>query len=407
MMAWRITCLALLLMSFGCKKKPAARPYPLHWAVGNVDRAEVLSLLAAGADINSKDWYGLTPLQHAARTGQVGMVELLIAHGAVVDANSAYWGTPLHCAAEEGHVAAARRLIAAGARINVKSSWHHTTPLQIAFLCQHIKAADLLLGAGADPNARDEWGRTVLHDAALNGQMDFAELFTAKGAPPNARDNEGLMPSHEAAWENRLEMARLLLAHGAEVNARDVYGQTPLHVAAINGFTAIFDLLVAQGADVNMRDESGLTPLDYIRSPAAPPIVTMSADGKGPCSVIVAKPNTVRHFLRDQQIAFDRVWIPQKQDIESLNLKAAIEQNPQTDPQAANRRRDVLHGLTEFNREYAGFVAEGRKYIFCNLDYWSESNAQPTDGEFAWVSQARVVIDPADGTAIRIYCNGY
>jgi len=175
-------------------------------------------------------------------------------------------------------------------------------------------------------------------------------------------------------------------------------------VAAINRFTELFDLLVAQGADATLKDEQGSTPLDYVRSPHAPPMVTVSMDGKSPYSVIIAKPDIVRRSLRYQRIAFDRVWIPQRQDIETLDLQAAIEKNPQADEHASYRREYVLDDLEEANREYAGFIVKGKKYIFCSLDY--SSNRQPLDAQFSLDSRASMVIDPANGTALRIYLIG-
>lgn len=220
------------------------------------------------------------------------------------------------------------------------------------------------------------------------------------------RDNEGLTPLHEAVWENRLDMVELLLAHRAGINIRDLSDQTPLHVAAINGFTDLFDLLVAQGADATLKDERGSAPLDYVRAPRPASIIVVSPDGESPYSVIITRPNVVRRSLRHQRIAFDRVWIPQKQDIEALDLHAAIERNSQADQHASFRRECVLDDLAKANREYAGFIGEGRKYIFCNLDYPNTPNRQPQDAGFTLGTEARVVIDPVQGIAVRIYLMG-
>ena len=59
--------------------------------------------MAAGADVNAKDWMGWTPLHEAADGGHKAIVELLIAEGA--DVNAKAWGdaTPLDSAIRHNH----------------------------------------------------------------------------------------------------------------------------------------------------------------------------------------------------------------------------------------------------------------------------------------------------------------
>jgi len=206
---------------------------------------------------------------------------------------------------------------------------------------------------------------------------------------------------HEAAWENRLEMARLLVAYGANANSGDADGQTPLHVAALNGYRQLFDLLVARGADPHAKNQQGLTPFDYTRAPAAPQVVRVRVDGKNPYSIIITSQNEARHFLRSLLIPFERVWIPNKCDIEALDLKAAIEQGFRSGSRVSPHIDYLLDHLPEYNQEYAGFIREDRKYVFCNMD-WGEPERDFNDPRFSWVSQWRVVIDLAGGTAVQI-----
>ncbi|MDA7625073.1 ankyrin repeat domain-containing protein, partial [bacterium] len=89
--------------------------------------------LAAGADVNSKDWHGYTPLHiAAARNSPIEIAELLIANGADVNAKDNYGETPLHSAVSEGHKEIAKLLVAAGADVNVKGGWGGDTPLDLA-----------------------------------------------------------------------------------------------------------------------------------------------------------------------------------------------------------------------------------------------------------------------------------
>jgi len=76
--------------------------------------------LAADADVNAKQVYGMTPLHHAAGKGQKEIVELLIAEGADVNSKNDWVRTPLHNAANEGHKEIAELLISNGADVNAK-----------------------------------------------------------------------------------------------------------------------------------------------------------------------------------------------------------------------------------------------------------------------------------------------
>ncbi len=203
--------------------------------------------------------------------------------------------------------------------------------------------------------------------------------------------------------------ARALIARGADANARDIRGETPLHVAARNNYQELFNLLVTKGADIVLKDDRGHSAGDYARLPAAPQTVTLFADGKHPYVVVIVNPNTVREFLRRESILYDRVWIPGREDIEALDLKSAIENSSHISTKTWFSLDYILSHLSEYNREYGGFVRQGRTYVLCNMDF-SEFDREPGN-EFSWgmdggCSLARVVIDLTDKTVVRIDCNG-
>jgi len=203
MRAGKVVLAVLLLLSGGCRRK-AADPLTLHRAVGKADRARILSLLAAGADINARDPLGYTPLHVAVDADHKRMVDLLIAQGANVDANEAPDGTPLHHAILYRHPGLVRSLLAVGANVNAKASRTRITPLQLAFMFRQVEVVALLLDGGADPDTRDEWNRTVLHAAAWGGDTELAGLFLAHGAQVNA--NQALFEdSCEGRGSNMVE----------------------------------------------------------------------------------------------------------------------------------------------------------------------------------------------------------
>ena len=63
-----------------------------------------------------------------------------------------------------------------------------------------------------------EDGRTPLHIACENGQVDAARLLLEKGAEVDRADKDGATPLFIACWNGHVDVARLLLDNGAEVD---------------------------------------------------------------------------------------------------------------------------------------------------------------------------------------------
>ncbi|MSU25049.1 MAG: ankyrin repeat domain-containing protein, partial [Opitutus sp.] len=92
----------------------------LHWAARHDDLSTAKSLLAAKANPNAANRYGVTPLSLACTNGTAALVTALLAAGA--DANLALRGgeTPLMTAARTGRLAAVQALLTRGARVDDK-----------------------------------------------------------------------------------------------------------------------------------------------------------------------------------------------------------------------------------------------------------------------------------------------
>ena len=121
-----LTTIAAVLV-VGC-----GEPSDFHNAAGFGNIEAVKQHLAAGADVNQKDYLRLTPLHYTAAYGHKEIAELLITNGAEVNAMGGRikW-TPLHTAASNGHKEVVDLLIAKGADVNAKDE-HGETPLGYA-----------------------------------------------------------------------------------------------------------------------------------------------------------------------------------------------------------------------------------------------------------------------------------
>jgi hypothetical protein len=79
---------------------PYVRRDLLSTLVDKGPKSEVKRLLDNGADVNSKDWNGRSPLSHATEYRQFHISQLLLERGSIVDTRDLAGRTPLSFAAE-------------------------------------------------------------------------------------------------------------------------------------------------------------------------------------------------------------------------------------------------------------------------------------------------------------------
>jgi ankyrin repeat protein len=146
----------------------------------SLTKLEMNVLVSAGANVNTKNEYGSTPLIEAAiSSGSLKAIKVLISKGANPNIANDYGFTPLHYVS----------------MFNSKD---------------HEEKARILLDGGAKINLKDKKGNTPLHSAALNGRLNLAKLFLDRNANPYAKNNIGDTPIHMAVKNNYLDIAELL-----------------------------------------------------------------------------------------------------------------------------------------------------------------------------------------------------
>ena len=248
--------------------------------------ADVVAALDAGANVETRDAIGATPLLVAAAANpDTAVVRMLLDAGADAAASDAFGWTALHRAALlHDDPRRIGLLAAAGADVDAVDANGRTALMLAAERGREPRLLDALLEAGADPWRRDPEGRRALElawtNAALEGTPSLARLQTATEREPPPPDTATL-PGSEQRDRLRTELDRAperilaivregsladvaaAIEVGANLAIRDAYGQTPLTYAADHASLGVINVLVAAGADVNVLTDARWTPLMY------------------------------------------------------------------------------------------------------------------------------------------------
>ena len=182
----------------------------------------------------------------ASKNGEVSkykdIIELLIKNGAEINSQDKFGNTPLHNATSfvEENDDVISLLLDKGADVNAEN-YKKWTPLRRVCLRGHQKIAKILLKNNINTHVRSEGGWTPL-----------LEVVT------------GNFSGNRSA--SRKELLKLLLEYDSSsrvINAREAYGETALHIATKKNQKEIVQILLEYGIDSNYKDLDGRTAKDY------------------------------------------------------------------------------------------------------------------------------------------------
>ncbi|KAF4632251.1 hypothetical protein G7Y89_g5882 [Cudoniella acicularis] len=305
---------ALLELGSGTETAPEGADPPLFAAAiqGKLDLVKVL--INAGADVNHKNIFGVTPLMCTKGPRNNQIFETLLKHGADVFHVGLDGGTLLHGAAQGGADSFVQFLVDAGLDVNSQDSIGRT-PLDRAQETQRHTTVKLLQTLGsrssretntlcpskssappsrspspvpqikagiedsinvmAIQNAIREGdinrARELLSEekelaklplllnlAVLRGSAKLVQLLLDSGSDPNKFTKFGSPPLWAAFSSNFVDLAKLLVQHGADLSYKP-NGVTYLHLAAQRDHEESTTYLLAQGSDIEAKAESGTT----------------------------------------------------------------------------------------------------------------------------------------------------
>lgn len=120
----------------------------------------------------------------------------------------------------------------------------------------------LLLKQKVDVNASDYEGRTPLHYAIHENDIDMVKILIEAGSNSNHRDASGCIPLSLLIDSDDFDMVKTLLDNGSDPCISDIDGPTPLYLAvAIGNYTMVKLILDSNKASINVSDKNKITVL--------------------------------------------------------------------------------------------------------------------------------------------------
>lgn len=196
--------------------------------------AKIADLVAQGADLNAKttDKSGETSLHLAARYARSDATKRLLDAGADANSQDNTGRTPLHSSVAADAMGVFQILLRNRAT-NLNARMHDgTTPLILAARLATERMVEDLINADADINAADNSGKTALHWAAAVNNVDAVNILLVHGANRDAQDDKDETPLFLAAREGSFEACKALLDTFANREITDHMDRLPRDVAS-------------------------------------------------------------------------------------------------------------------------------------------------------------------------------
>ena len=237
---------------------------PLFDAASSCSIPRINLLLDSGAALESRDDDGRTALFCAAETHLgVEAIKVLLDRGADVESRDLEGRTPLSVAACQGWAENVKTLLDRGASIECKDDRGETPLFGAASAYFGLDVVNVLLDRSADIESKDGSGRTALSYAIESGRNGTIEALLERGADIESKDDSGRTALFYAIDSGRDDIFEALLERGSDIESKDDSGRTALFYAIDSGRDDIFEVLLERGSDIESKDNSGRSALFY------------------------------------------------------------------------------------------------------------------------------------------------
>jgi len=235
----------------------------LHIAVSSNNFADVRALVEnKGADVNTVDGYGYTPLNRAVVINNIALVKFLVEKGADVNFTyvSGYTYSPLYLAARTGNFEIVKYLVENGADVKKESMGGGV--LHPVASRGDVPMVAYLIKNGADIHATE--GDRAQPALTFAKDMAMVTFLVENGANINYPVRPLLSQMVTSLEDDRLQRANYFLKNGANVNIQYI-GVTPLMTAAWKGDVVFVKLFLSYDADPYIKDKEGKMAIYYVQ----------------------------------------------------------------------------------------------------------------------------------------------
>ncbi|WP_158706862.1 ankyrin repeat domain-containing protein [Candidatus Phycorickettsia trachydisci] len=256
---------------------------PLHLAAREGNTVLMGLLINSGANFNSPGHLDKTPLHEAISGGHLEAVKLLVSLGvSLQDPDRSYDSCPMRTALENGQIHIAEYFIeqdvnplrgsygvdliscAMNAMQLHVMKWYSDLGVEIkkylrdrdsaqnpkldVEILKWLKSIDFDLTQPLNSN-------TLMHIAALDGQVDVMEYLRKQGLELDEVNYQLMTPVHRAAWSGHLNVLKYLKSQEINLNQADKDGQTPIFYAIQSGNFEVINYLIENGEDLKRKDK--------------------------------------------------------------------------------------------------------------------------------------------------------
>ncbi|MCP9263408.1 hypothetical protein DINM_006210 [Dirofilaria immitis] len=237
---------------------------PLHIASFYGYHPIVNALVDARARVDARDREWFTPLQRACLRNHPNTLKMLINRGANPNSATKQFMTSLHVCAQVNALSCAEVILEHCDSVIDRPDWGGCPPLHYAASYGNPAFVELLLKKKlAQILSENKRGMTAAHWAALNGHSNIIRLLFDGGTDLKSRDQQMRTVLHYAAVSGDLESVKFVLENTSiSINSQCAAGYTPLHYAVLNGRSRVAETLISNGANPFLASYSnGFIPL--------------------------------------------------------------------------------------------------------------------------------------------------
>ena len=162
-----------------------------------------------------------------------------------------------------------RKLVVQNDYISLKKELSNNPKLKKSDLllwAQNADMSEFLINQGFDPNTKGQHqNMTTLMESVRNGNLDQCKIYLSSNVSINAKDDAGRTALHYASGNLNLEIALLLIEKGAYIDAQDYEGETPMMRAVRDGDDELVYALSEAGANKRLLNKDRLTVVELVQ----------------------------------------------------------------------------------------------------------------------------------------------